>query len=520
MKFLKSMLALALGFGCITLPVQELKAAELLGDDDLAETTDLQAPQAWGATPNANQYKYHKDELALFVHFGMNTFTGSEWGNGQESPSQFTLTNPLDAETLIKTASEAGFKKVIVTAKHHDGFCIFRSDYTDHDLESTNYEGDVLAEISAAATKYNMDMGLYLSPWDVNSKYYGYYDENGNSLCDSNGNPKNGMTWEQVEEADVLDYNEYYNNQLIEILSDPQYGNNGRFVEVWMDGAKGSGSATQNYTFEKWFETIQKYEGTQDGAPADCMLFGAQAYTTVHWIGNENGFASSNTWAKVNVDYEANTIQSNIISGMAEGFENGNKWSVPEADARITSNWFWGEHKKTPKSLEQLADMYFRSVGNGAPLLLNVPPNNQGTTDQAILDRLSEFGQEIKASFATDLSAAEGVSASATSVYGNAKPYGASQVLDESDDTYWAASADATSGSIVVDLGGQKAFDMVTIEEPIASDCPLLTAENLIITPHIAGSAYDVQVCGTQMVCDTLEDWLENKKPRNCVVYK
>lgn len=199
--------------------------------------------------------------MAAFCHFGMNTYTGSEWGNGQEQPQQFALKEGFDAETLVKTLHEAGFKKLIVTAKHHDGFCIWPSKYTEHDSQKAGYSGDVLAEISEACTKYNMDMGLYLSPWDVNAKSYGYYDEKGNPLCDNKGQPLGGKTWEQVEELDVDDYNEYYNNQLIEILGNEKYGNKGHFVEVWMDGAKGSGSAVQNYTFKKWFDTIQQYEG-------------------------------------------------------------------------------------------------------------------------------------------------------------------------------------------------------------------------------------------------------------------
>ena len=160
-------------------------------------------------------------------------------GNGQEKPEQFALKNDFDAETLVKTLHDAGFKKLIVTAKHHDGFCIWPSEYTEHDSKTAGYQGDVLAEISAACTKYNMDMGLYLSPWDVNAKSYGYYDEKGNALCDNKGNPLNNKTWDEVEALDVDDYNEYYNNQLIEILGNDKYGNNGHFVEVWMDGAKG-----------------------------------------------------------------------------------------------------------------------------------------------------------------------------------------------------------------------------------------------------------------------------------------
>ena len=395
----------------------------------------------------------------------MNTFTGSEWGNGKESPSQFNPTKTFDADTYVQTLQEAGFKKVIVTAKHHDGFCIWKSAYTDHDVESSPYNGDILEELSAACTKYDMNMGLYLSPWDVNNASYGYYDENGNALVDSSGNPKDGMTWEEVYKKDVLDYNEYYNNQLIEILGNDKYGNKGKFNEVWMDGAKGSGSAVQNYDFVKWFDTIQKYEGKAAGREADCMLFGAQAYTTVRWIGNELGFANEETWSKSNVDKEKNTINSNNIGSYTKGFPEGNQWTVPECDARITSGWFWGPNKATPKTMQQLSEMYFRSVGYNSTFLLNVPPNRDGTVDEAILNRITEFGQEVKKTFGNNL--AGNATVTASSVRGNDVAFAPDNVLDGDDNTYWTMDDESKSGSLTLDLGSTKTFDVVSIEEAI-----------------------------------------------------
>ena len=432
--------------------------------EDLADN-NTNAPEKDKVIPSANQYKYQKDELAAFCHFGMNTYTGSEWGNGQEKPEQFALKNDFDAETLVKTLHDAGFKKLIVTAKHHDGFCIWPSKYTEHDSQKAGYSGDVLAEISTACTKYNMDMGLYLSPWDVNAKSYGYYDKDGKPLCDKNGKPLDNKSWEEVEALDVDDYNEYYNNQLKEILGNKKYGNNGRFVEVWMDGAKGSGSAVQNYTFEKWFDTIQQYEGKKGEQKDDCLLFGAEAYTTVRWIGNENGYADSETWSKSNVDKKKNTIDSNTKDGYTKGFVDGNQWTVPEADARITSGWFWGESKKTPKDMKALSEMYFRSVGHNAPLLLNVPPNKEGKVDTAILNRVSEFGKAIKDTFKNNLVKDSKVTAS--TVRGNDKKFSPQNVLDGKDDTYWTVDDDKKTGTLTIDLGGLKTFDVVSVEESI-----------------------------------------------------
>lgn len=449
--------------GIATLDVSA-KTNEGVTAEDLTDKNTA-APEKDKVIPSANQYKYQKDELAAFCHFGMNTYTGSEWGNGQEKPEQFALKNDFDAETLVKTLHDAGFKKLIVTAKHHDGFCIWPSEYTEHDSKTAGYQGDVLAEISAACTKYNIDMGLYLSPWDVNAKSYGYYDKDGKPLCDDKGKPLNNKTWEEVEELDVDDYNEYYNNQLIEILNNEKYGNNGRFVEVWMDGAKGSGSAVQNYTFEKWFDTIQQYEGKKGGQKDDCLLFGAEAYTTVRWIGNENGFADTETWSKSNVNKDENTIDSNTKSGYTKGYVDGNQWTVPEADARITSGWFWGEGKKSPKDMKALSEMYFRSVGHNAPLLLNVPPNKEGKVDQAILNRVTEFGKGIKNTFKDNL--AKGAKVTASTVRGNDKKFSPQNVLDGKDDTYWTVDDDKKTGTLTIDLGGLKTFDVVSVEESI-----------------------------------------------------
>lgn len=440
-----------------------LRAAETtnwIGDEGLNGSAE--APAADEVVPDKNQFRYQKEELAAFCHFGPNTFNEIEWGEhyGDKKPSEiFTLKQDFDAETLVKTLKDAGFKKLIVTAKHHDGFCIWDSQYTDYDVAASGYQdangqSDILAEISAACTAENMDMGLYLSPWDIHDPSYGYKDENGNPVDPDSG-------------KDKLDYNEYYNNQLQEILGNKKYGNNGHFVEVWMDGAKGSGANAQEYDFQRWFKTIQANEGIEAGFDADCMLFGAEAYTTVRWIGNELGIAGKDTWSKSTVNKEKNTIDSNKQGNATVGFENGNQWTVPEADARITSGWFWGTTKNTPKTMDELSDMYFNSVGHNATLLLNVPPNNQGTVDKAILDRVTEFGNNIKETFKTNLAKAEGASVKVSEVRGNDETFKPGNMVDENDDTYWTTNDGNKSGEILIDLGEKKNFDVVSIEEAI-----------------------------------------------------
>lgn len=427
---------------------------------------DTAAPTPDDTVPDANQYKYQKDELAAFCHFGPNTFNELEWGFNQSTQKKlyegrtpdeiFTLESDFDAETLVNTLKNAGFKKLIVTAKHHDGFCIWNSAHTEYDIASTSYkngEGDILAEISEACTEDNMDMGLYLSPWDVAESTFG-----------SDGGSINNA------------YNEYYNNQLEEILRNPKYGNKGHFVEVWMDGANGYNNVPQTYNFEKWYATIQKYEGIEAGYKADCMLFGAGTHTTVRWIGNENGFADDTTWAKSRISngqiyndesQRAGDYKGDPTDGYSNGYEDGNHWTVPEADARITSGWFWGTQKNTPRTLTNLAEMYFRSVGHNATLLLNVPPNNEGKVDQAILDRVVEFGQNVQDTFRTNLAKADGKTITASNVRGNDIDFKPGNAVDDDDATYWTTDDGTTSGSLTIKWDSAKRFDVVSIEEAI-----------------------------------------------------
>ena len=427
---------------------------------------DTAAPTPDDTVPDANQYKYQKDELAAFCHFGPNTFNELEWGFNQSTQKKlyegrtpdeiFTLESDFDAKTLVNTLKNAGFKKLIVTAKHHDGFCIWNSAHTEYDIASTSYkngEGDILAEISKACTAANMDMGLYLSPWDVAESTFG-----------SDGGSINNA------------YNEYYNNQLEEILSNPKYGNKGHFVEVWMDGANGYNNVPQTYNFEKWYATIQKYEGIEAGYKADCMLFGAGTHTTVRWIGNENGFADDTTWAKSTIrdgqiynddSQRTGDYKGDPTDGYSNGYEDGNHWTVPEADARITSGWFWGTQKNTPRTLTNLAEMYFRSVGHNATLLLNVPPNNEGKVDKAIRDRVVEFGQNVQDTFKTNLAKADGTTITASNVRGNDIDFKPGNAVDDDDATYWTTDDGTTSGSLTIKWDSAKRFDVVSIEEAI-----------------------------------------------------
>lgn len=468
----------------------ETKAYDGFLDDSAATGAAADIP-SWGALPNDAQLKYQKDGFSVFCHFGPNTFNGIEWGEnyGDKSPNEiFKLTEDFDAETIVKTAKEAGADRLMITAKHHDGFCIWDSETTDYDIAETDYykehkalgdgQGDILEEISDACTKYNLDMGLYLSPWDIHEQNYGCYG-------DGNSNPSSNGAYE--------DYNALYQAQIREICTATKedgsykYGNNNhdrsgdRFVEWWMDGATGTGAYYQTYDWEGIFSAIR------DTNP-DCQIFGTHKATAelagtggIHWIGNEAGVAAIETWAKVNEGENFEEYprgEGNAIIGKAEG----NQWSVPEADTKLLSaGWFWSESKQSSLlSMEKLGDMYFNTIGRGAVLLLNVSPNTSGTLNEEQKNRLLEFGQAIKDIYDTDLTEAEGVAVYADSIYQNSESYKPSNLIDQYtldtsvnkedrvyDDTCWAPADGAKEGTVIIDLGSEQTFDTIKIEEYI-----------------------------------------------------
>ncbi|MFS9140809.1 alpha-L-fucosidase [Streptococcus infantis] len=383
----------------------------------------------YGPLPSKAQLDYHKEELAAFIHYGMNTYTNSEWGNGRENPQNFNPTN-LDTDQWIKTLKDAGFKRTIMVVKHHDGFVIYPSKYTDHTVAASPWKdgkGDLLEEISKSATKYDMNMGVYLSPWDAN-------------------NPKYHVSTEK-------EYNEYYLNQLKEILGNPKYGNNGKFIEVWMDGARGSGAQKVTYTFDEWFKYIKEAEG-------DIAIFSAQP-TSVRWIGNERGIAGDPVWHKVKKAKITDDVKNEYLN---HGDPEGDMYSVGEADVSIRSGWFYHDNQQ-PKSIKDLMDIYFKSVGRGTPLLLNIPPNKEGKFADADVARLQEFRATLDQMYATDF--AKGATVTASSTRKN-HLYQASNLTDGKDDTSWALSNDAKTGEFTVDLGQKRRFDVVELKEDIA----------------------------------------------------
>lgn len=453
---------------------------------DIKDTTqpeDADAPKTWGATPNDEQLWYMKQGTAAFCHFGPNTFNNVEWGEnyGTKTPKEiFKLTKKFNAEDLVKAVKEAGFSRLILTAKHHDGFCLWSSQYTDYDIASTDYQGDILEEISDACTKYNLDMGCYLSPWDIHEDKYGCFGDNNNKKNNNNT-------------GTFTDYNKLYVAWINEICQAQKadgsykYGNNNpnrrsdRFVEWWMDGAQGSASNRQTYDWKAILGAIKNNN-------PHCQVFGTGKAVNgkngeedkklagtggIHWIGNESGWASNETWAKINIGEDYETLPKS--DGAYIGVSNGVQWSVPEVDTKMLAGWFWRDSAgdDTTKSESELADIYFRTVGRGATLLMNLSPNKNGEVGATQLNRFKELGKNISDTFKTDLTKASGVTATADSTWKNSDKYGAAKVLDTIpegevyNNTYWAPAEGKTTGSLEINLGGLKKFDVVSIEEYI-----------------------------------------------------
>ena len=378
-----------------------------------------------GPLPSQAQLAYLRDELAAFIHFGPNTFYDQEWGTGQEVPERFNPTK-LDAREWVRVLKETGFKKLILVVKHHDGFVLYPTAHTDYSVKASPWrggKGDLLLEVSQAATEFDMDMGVYLSPWDAHSPLYHVDRE--------------------------ADYNAYYLAQLKEILSNPDYGNAGKFAEVWMDGARGEGAQKVNYEFETWFETIRDLQG-------DCLIFSTEG-TSIRWIGNERGYAGDPLWQKVKPDQLGTEA---ALDYLQHGDPSGTLFSIGEADVSLRPGWFYHEDQD-PKSLEELVEIYFHSVGRGTPLLLNIPPNQDGLFDERDIQRLYEFRAYCDELYREDLALGGKVSGPALS-----SDFACHHLTDGLETSSWASDAELPI-QLELDLESPKIFDVIELREDL-----------------------------------------------------
>ncbi|MCE1197627.1 MAG: alpha-L-fucosidase [Marinilabiliales bacterium] len=384
--------------------------------------------------PSAKQLAYQELEMVGFVHFNMNTFTDKEWGYGDESP---TLFNPvkLDCEQWAKAAREAGLKELILTAKHHDGFCLWPSAYTEHSVKFSPYKngkGDIVKEFTEACAKYGLKAGLYLSPWDRNHADYG-----------------------------KAAYTEYYKKQLTELLS-----NYGKITEVWFDGANGGdgyyGGAREVRKIDKlsyypWKEIREIVYRLQ----AEALIF-SDAGPDIHWIGNERGIAGETFWSTI--DPSGLVVGDSDSDYLNTGDYFGTKWMVGQCDVSIRKGWFFhNTDDETVKTPAQLVDLYYKSVGRNAVFLLNIPPNRDGLFADKDVANLKKFRQILDNTFKNNLIAGAKVTASSSAA--GSDP---SRVTDHRPDTYWKAGSADQPVSLEIPLDATKKFDRILLQEPVS----------------------------------------------------
>jgi alpha-L-fucosidase len=387
-------------------------------------------------TPTPSQLRWQKLELTAFFHFGMNTFTGNEWGSGKEDPKLFNPTE-LDAKQWVKIAKDGGIKQVILTAKHHDGFCLWPTKTTEHSVKNSpwkNGKGDVMKEVADACKAMNVGFGVYLSPWDMNNPSYG---------------------------TDA--YNDFFIQQLTELLT--QYG---KIDEVWFDGANGEGpnGKKQVYDFERWYAHIRKLQ-----PQAVIAISGPD----VRWVGTESGHGREEEWSVVPVGKKnkfndgsqtkvdsppAGDMMGNVL-GSRRQLRDGDalKWYPAETDVSIRPGWFYHESEdkkvKTPKYLKEI---FFHSVGRNGVLLLNIPPDKRGLITDYDRDALKIWRTDLDAIFKNNL-------------LKGAKEIGkenrVKQLTDDNDATAHLFNKNGKEDSIELALNGEQTFNVLSLQENI-----------------------------------------------------
>ncbi len=391
-------------------------------------------PKPFGAVPTPQQVAWQRMEFYGFIHFGLNTFTGREWGYGDENPKIFNPTR-FNADEIVSTFKKGGMKGMIYTAKHHDGFCAWPTKTTEHNITKTpwkNGKGDVVKEFADACKKHGIKFGTYLSPWDRNHAEYG----------------RPG-------------YLDAYYGQITELLS-----NYGPVFEIWFDGANGGdgyyGGARQNrnigdaekyYNFEKIVKMIR-------GIQPDCIIWGAGHHGDARWGGSEKGHVNYPHWSTIGV-------KNGGRETAATGVRNGERWVPAEGDTTINhAGWFWHEGQASRvKSPEDLMQVWFDSVGRGANLILNVAADKSGRLDPADVKALLEFKALRDQLYAKDF--ARGAAVKASQTRGNDKKFSPANMTDGNPDTYWAVEDDNLTPTAVITLPKPATFDVIRLREQI-----------------------------------------------------
>ena len=389
---------------------------------------DVPAPvPSHGPVPSAQQLAWHAREFYAFVHFNMNTFTGVEWGHGTETPDTFFPTE-LDCDQWCSLFAECGLTGVILTAKHHDGFCLWPSAFTEHDVASSRWKdgkGDVVRELAEACRRHGLWLGIYISPWDRNNPIYGRDDDA---------------------------YNRYFIGQMEELL-----GNYGEVAEVWWDGANGDRNNPdkhQEYDWEAFVATVERLQ-------PNAVIFGPpEAGATVRWVGNEAGYADATHWGTFE------RTRGEHQPSLNTGIEGGSEWIPSETDTSIRPGWYWtADTDDRVKSLDHLLDIYYRSVGHGSNLLLNFPVDARGLVHENDAAALRELTSLLRATFADDL--LRGRAVTADSWRGGDDHFAPGCVTDGDDATYWATDDGVTTGALTIEWDTPTVFNHVVVRERI-----------------------------------------------------
>ena len=386
--------------------------------------------------PSQKQLDYQSMEVVGFIHFNMNTFTDKEWGYGDESPTLFDP-KKLDTEQWVKAAKDGGFKELILTAKHHDGFCLWPSAYTKHSIKNSPYKngkGDIVKEFTEACAKYGIKAGLYLSPWDRNHAGYG-----------------------------TPAYLTYYKNQLRELMT-----NYGKLTEVWFDGANGGdgyyGGAKETRKIDKkayypWEEIREIVYKLQPGA----SIF-SDAGPDIRWIGNERGIAGETCWSMLDRTKVAVGDADSDYLNTGDFF--GSSWVIGQCDVSIRKGWFFHtSDDETVKTPSQLVDLYYRSVGRNAVFLLNLPPNRDGLFADKDVASLKKFKEILDKTFSVNMVA--GAKVTANCLFSKDVKFSPDNLTDNDANSYWAAAADKRQASLEMPIDSTRKFDRILLQEPI-----------------------------------------------------
>jgi alpha-L-fucosidase len=394
----------------------------------------VEPPAPYGPVPTQRQLEWEQMEFVGFAHFTVDTFTGKEWGYGDEKETVFNPSD-FDANQIVGVARKAGMKELILTCKHHDGFCLWPSKFTEHSVKHSPWldgRGDVVKEISRACHEQGLKFGIYLSPWDRNSSLYG-----------------------------TPAYVTYYRNQLTELLT-----GYGPISEIWLDGANGGDGyyggtretrSIDRKTYYDWPATIQIVRRLQ---PMACIF--SDGGPDIRWVGNEGGFAGEPCWETLNLrDFFPGDADAKRLN---HGDHPGTDWTPAECDVSIRPGWFYHpEEDGKVKTPDQLLDIYFKSVGRGATMLLNIPPDRRGQIHAPDIASLEEFSRRRDAIFANDLTRHARVTAS--NFRGHSRHYRPENVIDGKRDTYWATDDSVTNPEIVLELPQPVTFNVVRLRE-------------------------------------------------------